>query len=183
MAIVITLLVLPLTAELDVPEGRADLLHEVLSRWPEVLTFVINFLVIGQFWMAHHRMFDHLDGADQGLHWFNLVFLLTVCFLPFPSALLGAQKSYDDHFPIVFYALSMSVTSTALTATWLYAVRRGLVRQADGAVFTTRSLVTTAVFVLSIAAAFAGLLPAVLVWTVLLPVVRVVTSRQLMPQR
>jgi TMEM175 potassium channel family protein len=180
MAIVITLLVLPLTAELEVPAGGADLLHDVLSRWPEVLSFVVTFLVIGQFWIAHHRMFEHLRSADQGLLWCNLVFLLTVSFLPFPSALLGRQESYDDRFPVVFYALSMFVASTALTATWLYAVARRLVtdpRSPGVRTFTARSLATTTVFLLSIAAAFSGIAPAVLAWTVLIPVVRLLLGR------
>jgi uncharacterized membrane protein len=180
MAIVITLLVLPLTAELEVPAGRADLLHEVLSRWPEVLSFAVTFFVIGQFWIAHHRMFEHLRGADQGLLWCNLLFLLTVSFLPFPSALLGRQETYEDRFPVVFYAVSLSVASIALTATWLYAVGRRLVadpRSPDVRGFTTRSVATTTVFVLSIAAAFAGLVPAVLAWTVVIPAVRLVLGR------
>jgi uncharacterized membrane protein len=180
MAIVITLLVLPLTAELEAPADGADLLNEVLSRWPEVLSFVVTFLVIGQFWIAHHRMFEHLRGADRGLLWCNLVFLLTVSFLPFPSALLGRQESYDDRFPVVFYAMSMSVASTALTATWLYALARRLVtdpRSPDVRTFTLRSVATTTVFIGSIAAAFAGIAPAVLAWTVLIPAVRLVLGR------
>lgn len=57
-AIVITLLVLPLTAELEIPEEGADLIHEVFSGpGLRMLTFAVGFLVVGQFWIAHHRMF------------------------------------------------------------------------------------------------------------------------------
>jgi uncharacterized membrane protein len=51
-AIVITLLVLPLTAEVNPPEGAGGMAAAVWARWPTVLTFVVSFLVVGQFWMA-----------------------------------------------------------------------------------------------------------------------------------
>src|SRR3954451_206688 len=72
-AIVITLLVLPLTAEIELPEGARDLAQQVWELWPRVLSFVVSFLVIGQFWIAHHHMFTHVRRYDQALLWFNLV--------------------------------------------------------------------------------------------------------------
>src|SRR4051812_14058930 len=163
-AIVITLLVLPLTAEIELPE-EGDLAGHVFSLWPTVLTFGVSFLVVGQFWTAHHRTFGQLDRQDGTLLWLNLLALLTVAFLPFPAALLGAREVGEDAFPVVFFAASMTVTSCALTATWLYAVHAGLVRSSIGRprirVVTARALVTSAAFVLSIPAALAGLWVAV----------------------
>ena len=72
-AIVITLLVLPLTAEIDLPEGGQDLTAHVWAQWPRVLSFLVSFLVIGQFWIAHHHMFEFIRGYDQGLLWLNLI--------------------------------------------------------------------------------------------------------------
>jgi uncharacterized membrane protein len=182
-AIVITLLVLPLTAELEVPGEGVDLIHEVFSgQGVRMLTFAVGFLVVGQFWIAHHRMFGHLRRADHGLLWFNLVGLMTVAFMPFPTALLGGSPLGADRFPVVFYAVSMTVTSVAFTATWLYAVRRGLVHEARGQdeirVFTVRSFITCGVFLASIAASFLGLQVAVLFWLVLLPLARVTLVRR-----
>ena len=182
-AIVITLLVLPLTAELEVPVEGGDLVHEVFSgQGLRMLTFAVGFLVVGQFWIAHHRMFGHLRRADHGLLWFNLVGLMTVAFMPFPTALLGASPLEADRFPVVFYAVSMTVTSVAFTATWLYAVRRGLVDEACGPdevhVFTVRSVVTCAVFFASIAASLLGVQVAALFWLVLLPLARVTLPRR-----
>ena len=131
-AIVITLLVLPLTAEIELPEGGRGLAGAVFERWPTVLTFVVSFLVIGQFWTAHHRTFGLIERQDQTLLWLNLVGLLTVAFLPFPAAILGARNETGDAFPVAFFAASMTLTSCALTATWLYAARSGLVRPSLG---------------------------------------------------
>lgn len=175
-AIVITLLVLPLTAEIAPPEGGQDLAGHVWAQWPRVLSFVVSFLVIGQFWIAHHHMFEYVRRYDQGLLWFNLVSLLTVSFMPFPTALLGARLETNDAFPVVFYAASMTLASIALTATWLYAVRRRLVDRAVTSEqvrgFTARAFATSTIFLLSVGAAFLGLPLAVVFWLVLLPLAR-----------
>jgi uncharacterized membrane protein len=174
-AIVITLLVLPLTAEVDIPPTD-DLAGEVFTLWPRVVTFLVSFLVVGQFWMVHHRVYGRFTGCNGGLIRISLLSLLTVCFLPFPAALLGEHTTADDQFPVVFYATCLTLTSVSFTATWLYAKSHGLVDPSLDAArtreMTTRSLVTSGVFVLSIGAAFFGLVAAVLCWMVLLPLVR-----------
>jgi len=175
-AIVITLLVLPLTAEIEIPTEAQDLQHEVFSQWPKVVSFIVGFLVIGQFWIAHHTMFGLLRRFDHGLIWLNLISLMTVCFMPFPTAVLGARLEESDNFPVVFYAASMTVSSIALTVTWLYAVGRHLtdtaLRPSQLREFTARAVVTSAAFLLSIGAAFFGLVPAALCWLLLLPLGR-----------
>ena len=183
-AIVITLLVLPITVDVELPASAGGLAREVWSLWPKMLSFVVSFLVIGQFWIAHHRMFGHLRRYDHALLWLNLLTLLTVSFLPFPTALLGAHSKSDDHFAVVFYAASMTVASLALTVTWLYANRVG--RLVDPALdrhladtITTRSLLTSALFLASVAAAFAGgLAAAAPFWLVLLPAARLLLARR-----
>src|SRR3954453_22048706 len=97
-AIVITLLVLPLTAEIDLPASDEGALAHVLHLWPTVLTFLVSFLVVGQFWIAHHSTFGNLRAPNQGLLWLNLVVLMTVAFFPFPAAVLGARRTSDDAF-------------------------------------------------------------------------------------
>ena len=180
-AIVITLLVLPLTAEIEIPEGGQDLAAHVWEQWPRVLSFLVSFLVIGQFWIAHHHMFEYVRRYDQGLLWLNLVSLLTVSFMPFPTALIGARLETDAVFPVVFYAASMTVSSFALTASWVYAVHRRLINPsvpaAEVRAFTGRAVATSAVFLLSVGAAFLGLPVAVLFWLVLLPLARLLLAR------
>jgi uncharacterized membrane protein len=137
---------------------------------------VISFLVIGQFWIAHHRIFGHLSRHDHGLLWFNLVILLTVAFIPFPAAVLGARSTAEDAFPVVFYATALTITSASLTATWLYAVRRELLdpslSTAETAAVSRLGFATTGVFAASVGAAFLGLTVAVIFWLAVLPAVR-----------
>jgi uncharacterized membrane protein len=182
LAIVITLLVLPLAAEVDLPQG-ARLAHQVWALWPRMLSFVISFLVIGQFWISHHRLFVLVRRYDQRLLWLNLIFLLTVSFMPFPTALVGAHSTPQDHFAAVFYAASMTLASVTITGTALYATRAGLLdRSVDPgtvAYLNTRSVVTTALFLVSIGAAFLGGLRAgLLFWVLLIPAARVLLARR-----
>jgi uncharacterized membrane protein len=184
-AIVITLLVLPLTTEIDLPVDGKGLAAAVFARWPTVLTFVVSFLVVGQFWTGHHRTFGLIERQDQTLVWLNILLLLTVAFLPFPAAILGAPNKTRDAFPVVFFAASMTLTSCALTATWLYAARSGLVRSGLGRrgirVVSVRALVTSGIFVLSVPAALLGLPVAIAVWMGVIPLARLLVVRVLSP--
>jgi len=179
-AIVITLLVLPLTEQVDVPPD--DLAPQVWDEWPRLVSFVVSFLVVGQFWIVHHRMYATFVRCTTGLVWHNLASLLTVSFLPFPAALLGEHATAEDRFPVVFYAASLTLTSASFTATWLYALRHALVDghadRDERMVLTVRSVITTSVFVVSIGAAFFGLVPTAICWLVLLPVARKIVVRR-----
>jgi uncharacterized membrane protein len=182
-AIVITLLVLPIAADVQLPEVHGGLAQQVWALEPKIVSFAVSFLVIGQFWIAHHRMFDYMRSADQQLLWLNLVSLLTISFLPFPSALLGAHSTPTDHFAVVFYAASMTVASLALTVTWLYALRSGLVDQTldrhTASYLTTRTVLTSALFLVSVGGGFFfGYPAAMLFWLVLLPAARILLARR-----
>jgi uncharacterized membrane protein len=183
LAIVITLLVLPLAAEVDLPEAGGGLAHQVWALWPKMLSFVISFLVIGQYWISHHRLFVLVRRYDQRLLWLNLVFLLTVTFMPFPTALVGAQSRPQDHFAAVFYAASVTLAGLTLTGIALYARRAGLLDlSVDGetaAYLLTRSVVTTVLFLVSVGAAYLGGLRAgLLFWVLLIPLTRLLLARR-----
>jgi uncharacterized membrane protein len=182
-AIAITLLVLPLTAEIDL-SGGGSLGSQVADLWPSVLTFVVSFPVVGQFWIAHHRTFGQLRRVDPTVIWLNLILLLTVAFMPFPAALLRARDTSKDALAVVLFvvlfAASMTVTSLVLTGTWLYAVRPGLTAPerppGDLRRTTLRTVATTVVFAFSIGAGFLG--PAVTCWLGILPAARLPVVRR-----
>jgi hypothetical protein len=75
----------------------------------------------------------------------------------------------------------MTLTSVMFTVTWLYAVRGGLVAESVTAEqirsFTIRTVVTTMVFTLSIAAAMLSLWAALACWVVLIPLARSIVMR------
>ena len=67
LAIVITLLVLPLTGAITDLANSENLTGDLSDLWPRALSFVVTFLVIGQFWIAHHTMFGVVRSYDRTL--------------------------------------------------------------------------------------------------------------------
>jgi uncharacterized membrane protein len=78
----ITLLVLDLALR---PPGTP--LQQVLHAWPSYLAYLISFLTIGGAWLAHTGLTDQLERIDPVLPRLNLLVLLAVTFLPFPTRL------------------------------------------------------------------------------------------------
>jgi uncharacterized membrane protein len=168
-AIAITLLAM----QLDVPmlleesEAAGSLAARVLKLWPMFESFVISFLVIGVFWISHHRLFRLIRRYNTALIWLNILLLLCISFLPFSSELLGTHTG--NEFAVVFYAGSIIVTGLLQLSIWLYATHRRRLVDADLSphlirFFTLRSLAAPVVFALSIPVAFLNTRLAIYFW-------------------
>jgi hypothetical protein len=87
-AIAITLLIVDLRVP-DVPHLQSgQLLRHAI---PQIGGFAYSFAAIGLFWLAHHGLFRHIKGLDRRLVLLNLLFLGTIAFVPYPTALLSAR--------------------------------------------------------------------------------------------
>ena len=88
-AIAVTLLVLNIRIP-DTKNMNNHLLNNALMHLlPHMLTFVFSFLVVGVFWIAHHRIFSFVNVADSTLLWINNVYLLFIALTPFPASILS----------------------------------------------------------------------------------------------
>src|SRR5262245_50817652 len=127
-AITVTLLVL----EIRPPTDYQNLLHGLVDLWPSYLAYAVTFLFIGQVWVNHHVMFDHIRAADRFVLLLNTLLLMVVVFLPFATSVLaGAQRSgHGQRTAVVFYAIAFAVTALTFNAVWQYARRHGLLRDA-----------------------------------------------------
>jgi uncharacterized membrane protein len=126
-AIAVTLLVL----ELAVPAGsERDLLGAFLKEWPSYLAYVVSFSTIGALWLGHSLITEQLQQADAVLVRLNLLLLLVVSFLPFPTRLLAEYLSSDtaERVAVTIYGLTLLVAIGLLWLLWRYAVRARLVR-------------------------------------------------------
>ena len=126
MAIAITLLVLDLKVPdaVQVPDG--DLLGALAARWPSYLAYLAAFLTIGIIWLNHRAFVDRIRRFDGPLHWFNLLLLLGVATLPFPTSLLAAYLA--DGGPAastaaVIYGLLSVATALPWLLMWRHLVR------------------------------------------------------------
>ena len=115
-AIVVTLLVL----EIHVPQVSgmnvsAALIGSLTAMLPKFLSFVLSFMIVCIWWVAHHHFFHVLKGADRGLLWFNCLFLLWLAFIPFPTALLGDYP--HERVAVMCYAAVMGLAG--LSFSWM----------------------------------------------------------------
>src|SRR5215471_4039081 len=84
-AIVITLLIL----NVRVPDGRTLTLGALRPLIPPLGTFVLSFIIVGVYWISHHHTLHFLKEVNRRLLWLNLLVLLCVVYIPFPTSLLG----------------------------------------------------------------------------------------------
>jgi hypothetical protein len=84
----------------------------------QVFAFVLSFVMVGMYWVAHHNMGTFLKGVDRTLLWLNLILLLTIVFIPFSTAVLGRHLGDSD--AVILYGLNLLFVNIAGTAFWLY---------------------------------------------------------------
>jgi uncharacterized membrane protein len=120
-AIAITLLVLTIAQ----PGNYNHLAQELADRWPGFAAYVVSFAVIGIMWFNHHSIFAHFERVDRGLVYLNLLLLMTIVFIPYPTGIFGQalQKGQGAQTAAVFYSVVMTINAYAWSALWVYASR------------------------------------------------------------
>ena len=120
-AIAVTLLVLELNVPQVEPGGLADAL---LESWPSYATYMVSFLTIGIIWVNHHAVLDRIREVNRPLLFMNLMFLMAVAAIPFPTGLLGdyLQAGHDERLAVAVYGVTMSLMGVTFGAIWAYAV-------------------------------------------------------------
>ncbi len=116
-AIAITLLIL----EVGVPETAFEnLWRGILDQWPSYLAYATSFLTIGAFWLVHHGIFRRLQCANTRLMLINLLLLMSVSFLPFPTKLLAEAIHNTDaeRAAVIFYGATLLIISSLFSALW-----------------------------------------------------------------
>ena len=173
-AIAITLLIL----EIAVPAitRDADLPKALLGLWPRYLAYVLSFVVIARFWVTHHLAFQLIGRYDAVLVWLNLLLLMTVSFLPFPTAVLGEHNGSPA--AAVLYVVAVAIAGTASAAYWWYASGRGRllrpdVRRAQVRALRARGLSGPAFFALTLPVAAFAPYAAEALWFLVFPLTRV----------
>jgi TMEM175 potassium channel family protein len=156
-AIAITLLVLTIAP----PSDYRNLGHQLTSEWPALAAFVVSFAVIGIMWLNHHSVFSHFEHVDRGLIYLNMLLLMTITFLPYPTGVLGhaLAKGENARTAAVIYAVVMALNAWVWTALWLYGShRRRLLRpgfpEAERSTATRMFSIGVVMYTLSIGVAF-----------------------------
>jgi len=175
-AIAITLLVIEIGVPHmnDAPLG-ATLFGELADQWPSYLAYVISFLQIGVIWANHHNRFRFIVRSDHGLLFLNILFLMCVAFIPFPTALLAeylGETATESATAGIVYAGSLMVTAFFFTLLWLYVAgsRRLLDQSLDLTIIramTRRYVLGMLFYVLAFAISFVSLAASLVLLVVL----------------
>ena len=126
-AIAITLLVL----ELAVPEAsEQDLSGALVAQLPSMLGYVVSFATIGAIWLAHTALTEFVDRVDVIFDRLNLLLLMVVSFIPFPTRLLAEYTGSVDseRFAATVYGITLLLASLLNTLLWRYAARAKLIK-------------------------------------------------------
>jgi uncharacterized membrane protein len=119
-AVAITVLIFNL-----LPIGHEALDYRVLvSAWPQYVAYVVSFLTIGIMWTNHHTLFGHIRLIDRPLLVLNLLLLMGIVALPFPTALIaehltGPNRSGGQAAAVVYGAV-MIMIAFFYNAIWWY---------------------------------------------------------------
>src|SRR5215472_4776575 len=125
-AIAITLLVLDLKIPHESDVQQTPLLRVLLEQWPAYVSFVISFAFIGIMWINHHRLFTHIRRSDNNLMILNLLLLMGVTAVPFPTAVLGEHLGhFDERTAAMFYSGVYFVIAIFFNLLWRYASGSG----------------------------------------------------------
>ena len=93
-AIAITLLIIEIGVPVvDSDESLSDALWHL---WPAIGAYILSFLTIGIYWANHNAFFRLFVRTDHIFLMLNVVFLMCIAFVPFPTAVLG---EYLDDAP------------------------------------------------------------------------------------
>jgi uncharacterized membrane protein len=131
-SIAITLLVFNIAVPRELDPDQ-PLFAALLTLAPSYFAFFLSFLTIGIMWINHHNLFKVIHRTDHVLLVMNLLLLLMITFVNFPTAVLGAYigDPANQLTASLLYGGTFVITAVVFNLLWRYASRRLLHPQAD----------------------------------------------------
>ncbi|HEY3768292.1 MAG TPA: TMEM175 family protein [Candidatus Angelobacter sp.] len=126
-AVAMTLLVLDLRAPaIETIHSERDLWHGLAAIAPRLLMYLMSFLTLGIFWIGQQTQLNYLERSARSLTWMHILFLATICVMPFSTSLLAEFTTYRT--ALVVYWLNILLPGLALYWSWVCAVGLGVVQ-------------------------------------------------------
>ena len=127
-AIAITLLILTVT-----PPTHGELGRELLRLWPSYVAYAVSFLTIGIIWVNHHAVFGLFAGVDRTMLFLNVLFLMIVAFIPFPTEVVAdnVRDPGSRRAAALLYGCNMVLLAIGFVVLWAYGSGRLLREDSD----------------------------------------------------
>jgi uncharacterized membrane protein len=120
-AVTMTLLVLDLKFADRVSGDSSRVLADLLALLPYIDDYVISFVVLCVFWLAHLRLLRRVHDVDATFTWLNLAFLLFTTFVPPLTSWIGHQASAPA--AAIVYGVNLILILASETLMWRHACR------------------------------------------------------------
>lgn len=105
------------------------LLKSLVAQLPQLIPYVTSFATIGIIWLNHHTMFHEVDRVKRSTLILNLVLLLVVSFIPYPTAVLGRYGPLRSS--AVLYGATLTALGMAYSILWRHIAKHKLSRDCD----------------------------------------------------
>jgi uncharacterized membrane protein len=166
-AFAMTLLVIGISVPTPDKVPANELVKYVFSQRAGFFIWILSFLVIGLFWRGHHRLFQDLRTHDDSLVVLNLLVLLGVAFMPYPTSLIGRYP--QSQFAVVLYSADMFLISLLMGFICYRALRNPSLLRSEASKANIRDsllrgLGVQAVCILSVIVSFFSTTAAMLCW-------------------
>lgn len=112
-AIAVTLLVLNIGGG-DI--GKTPIDTVLFGVLPDILTYIMSFLIIGVYWVAHHTMMHYVKTVDRNALWINNLTLLCIAFMPFSTRLVSRYPGS----PAALFVYCLTLSAANLTGSWFW---------------------------------------------------------------
>lgn len=168
VAIAMTLLILPLMESVtQLGREGVNAAEWLDDESTQLLTFALSFVLIANFWVSHHRLFDRVERVTNALIWLTVAWMFTIVWLPVATSIVGQMET--DATQKVLYIGSLLVTSLMLMFTRLYVMRHPELHRIEPIRLRhglAADVITAALFALALAASL--LIPALGYYTMFL---------------
>ena len=170
---------------IELPNLHNNILEPQLTKLlgqeliPNIIHYLISFLVVGVYWIAYHRIFEYIKRTDLTLIWLNLVFLLFISLVAYFTGLLSTYGTY--RIVVISFASILATTGFISVLMWWYAtnnrrlvdenLQSNLVRY-----YLIRGLVSPLTFLVSIGVSFIDVQSALYFWIVIFPASSIVSK-------
>jgi uncharacterized membrane protein len=152
-AVAVTFLITTITSIIlsNTQQSFSTALDEVLAEIP---VYGFSLMIVGFFWLSHHRIFMVIRRHDMTLIWLNFAFLLCIELQPIFNNLHATYPS--SRTAALLYVAEQTATGLMLLVIWWYAAKgHRLIDRSMGRFeirfFAFRALLVPLVFLLSVA--------------------------------
>jgi uncharacterized membrane protein len=155
-AFAITLLVLSIPIPDIKPADDRLLSAALLGAIPQLVPYVTSFATIGIIWLNHHSMFHEVEKVEHTTLTLNLLLLLVVAFIPYPTGVIGRYGALRS--AVVLYGTTFTAGGLAFSGLWFDVRRNRLSREREDEArirsMTARNLIGPVIYPVATALAF-----------------------------